>query len=186
MVIQWLHLLTLTAVLQGFLQRDTYSDLQIKTRQVIKECLKYRKIINMRTWNCHLPNSQGGCDKGERLVVNKQSRSTTCINNKDADGRSCLDGEIAYNGTCEIINSKNACEGEGRGKRLNADLYGTVSCRCSADLGYVEVDGICYHEYFRGPCPRNSSLRGSKCVPKNCRKGKIGFKIKSRTNYINH
>ena len=130
--------------------QDNCSDITNKTRQVIKECLKSRKIVNMRTWGCHSPNRQGDCDPGERLVVTTQGvcKTTYCIDNKDADGRPCLDKEIAYNGTCELWSTKHVCEGEGIGQRLYADLYGAVSCRCSVDLGYVDIDGICYQNWM--------------------------------------
>jgi len=137
-------------------------DMSYTSRLVIKECLKLGKIAQIRTFQCYPANSQGGCDAGERLVVNKQSvcKATHCINNKDAEGTPCADGLIAYNGRCYQDGSKTACEGEGKGRRLYADLYGAVSCKCSEDLGYVEVNGTCYHEHFRGPCEIGQSLRG--------------------------
>ena len=112
-------------------------------------------------------------------MVNKQSvcKATHCINNKDAEGTPCPDGLIAYNGKCEIGGSKTACEGEGKGKRLYVDLYGVVSCKCSVDLGYVEVNGTCYHQHFRGPCENGEKLQGLidtgewKCVQNNCSQG---------------
>ena len=154
-------------------------DVNDSTRHVIKECLKFGKIAHLRTFQCYPANSQGGCDPGERLVVNRQSvcKATHCIDNKDDEGTPCPDGLIAYNGRCEIGGSKTACEGEGKGKRLYADLYGAVSCKCSVDLGYVEVNGTCYHEHFRGPCENGEKLQREtdtgegKCVQNNCSQG---------------
>ena len=184
---EWMNVsfLILSLGLYGFSYCNT-CDISDTTRHVIKDCLKLGTIVHLRTFQCYSANSQGGCDPGERLVVNRQSvcKATHCIDNKDAEGTPCSDGLIAYNGRCEISGSKTACEGEGKGKRLYADLYGAVSCKCSVDLGYVEVDGTCYHEYFRGPCKIGKILRGStktsplwKCVPNNCGKGEEGLKI---------
>ena len=154
-------------------------DVSIKARGVIKECLKFGQIVQLRTFECYPANSQGGCDVGERLVVNRNSdcKATHCIDNKDDDGDSCLNGQVAYKGKCELIGSKSACKGEGKGKRLNADLYGTVSCKCSLDIGYVEVGGNCYHQHFRGPCEKGQSLQEQtevglwECVPDICPQG---------------
>ena len=99
------------------------------------------------------------------------------LNNKDEYGYPCPHDIVQYRGRCELIGSKSACVDHGQGKRLSADLYGAVSCRCSLDLGYVEVDGICYHEHFRGPCEegekveRGSDLGEGQCVPNNCTQG---------------
>jgi len=150
-------------------------------RLVIHECLKSSKIAHIRTFQCYSANSQGGYDEGERLVVNRQSDcyATHCIDNKDAEGIPCPDGLITYNGRCEISSSKSACEGEGKGKRLYADLYGAVSCKCSLDHGYVEVHGTCYHEHFRGPCEIGKKLQRQRdtgeweCVQDTCNQGKI-------------
>jgi len=179
----WLYILLVSLGVQGFVQHDNCAQFITNTgRKVIKECSKSFKIVQLRTYECYPANSQGGCGVGERLVVNGNSdcKSTVCIDNKDEDGESCLDGQVAYKGKCELIGSKSACEGEGKGKRLYADLYGTVSCKCSLDLGYVDVKGICYHQHFRGNCPNRHSLRGptktsplSKCVPNSCRKGRV-------------
>jgi len=184
MVMQWLCALLLPVLgLQGFFlnNSDRCSYIDSKKREVIKKCANFGQIAQMRTYECYSANSQGGCDAGERLVVNRQSvcKATHCINNKDAEGTNC-NGLIAYNGRCEQGGSKTACEGEGKGKRLYADLYGAVSCKCSVDLGYVEVNGNCYYEHFRGPCENGKTLRGStissspwKCVPNNCGKDQI-------------
>ena len=83
---------------------------------------------------------------------------------------------------------KTACEGEGKGKRLNADLYGAVSCKCSVDLGYVEVNGTCYHEHFRGPCENGQRLQGQthtgewECVQDDCSQGEASITILVFTN----
>jgi len=145
------------------------------------ECLKQNKIVHLRTYQCYSANSQGGCDEGERLVVNRYDdcKATHCIDNKDAEGTPCPDGLIAYNGRCEINSSKTACEGEGKGMRLYVDLYGSVSCRCSLDHGYVEVNGTCCHEHFRGPCEIGEKLQRKtdtgewECVQNTCNQGKI-------------
>jgi len=156
-------------------------DMSETSRLVIKECLKLGKIAQIRTFQCYPANSQGGCDPGERLVINRQSvcKATHCINNKDDEGTPCADGLIAYNGRCYQDGSKTACEGEGKGRRLYADLYGAVSCKCSEDLGYVEVNGTCYHEHFRGPCEIGQKLQRQtdtgewECVQDYCSQGKV-------------
>ena len=172
--------------LYEFSHGNNCEDMSNTARLVIRKCLKSGKIAHLRTFQCYSANSQGGCDAGERLVVNRQSdcRATHCIDNTDEEGAPCSDGLISFNGRCEISGSKTACEGQGKGKRLYADLYGAVSCKCSLDHGYVEVDGTCYHQHFRGPCEIGKSLRGPtitnplwKCVQNKCVKGKKGFTL---------
>ena len=171
--------LILSQGLYEFSHCNNCVDISDTTRLVIRKCLKLSKIAHLRTFQCYAANSQGGCDAGERLVVNRQSdcRATHCIENKDADGTPCSDGLIVYNGRCEISGSISACEGQGKGKRLYADLYGAVSCRCSLKHGYVEVDGTCYHEHFRGPCEIGEKLQRQtytgewECVQDNCSQG---------------
>ena len=81
-------------------------------------------------------NSQGGCAEGERLVVMKKEEYSVikCVKNRSSDGTACT-GLLSYKGRCHGSGSKSACEGSGLGKRLSADLYGTVACRCAVDLG---------------------------------------------------
>jgi len=162
--------------LYEFSHGNNCEDMSDTARLVIRKCLKSSKITQIRTFQCYSANSQGGCDEGERLVVNRGSDcyATHCIDNKDAEGTPCPDGLITYNGRCEIGGSKSACEGEGKGKRLYADLYGAVSCKCSLDHGYVEVNGTCYHQHFRGPCNNGQSLQNKtvtwewECIQDNC------------------
>ena len=171
--------LILSLALYKFSYGNNCENMSDTARLVIKECLKSSKIAHIRTFQCYSANSQGGCDEGERLVVNRQSDcyATHCIDNKDAEGTPCPDGLIAYNGRCEIGGSKTACEGEGKGIRLYADMYGAVSCRCSLDHGYVEVNGTCCHEHFRGPCEigeklqRKTDIGEWECVQDNCKQG---------------
>ena len=188
MVMQWLCVLSLTTIglLNGFVpnRSDSCSEFDDTKRTVIKNCSKLGQIVRMKTYKCYSANSQGGCDEGERLVVNRKSvcKATHCIDNKDAEGAPCPDGLITYNGRCEIGGSKSACEGEGKGKRLYADLYGAVSCKCSLDHGYVEVNGTCYHQHFRGPCEKGESLQSQtdtgrwECVQDNCSSGEASLK----------
>ena len=148
-----------------------------KVKQII-ECLKQDKIVNLRTFNCSAVNSQGGCDEGQRLVVISGSKcgATKCVGNKTQDAELCSDGMVVYGEKCEILGSKAACEGQGQGKRLIADIYGTLGCECAVDLGYVDVGGTCYHEHFRGPCEdgqhvERSGVQGWECVKNSCGKG---------------
>ena len=141
------------------------------TRKRIKICLNRGQVVHMPTFRCFEVNSQGGCDAGETIVVEKTSEcmATKCLQYKSKDGKPCSKGLFAYKGKCEISGSKFLCLGSGLGKRLLADLYGTVACRCAVDLGYVDVNGRCYHEYFRGPCQEGEQIirdgvQGWKCV----------------------
>ena len=175
---QFWYFLSVTFAVQGFPHQESCSLINEKK---FVECLTKEEIVNLRTFECFPANSRGGCGAGNRLVVARKSgcRLTTCVDNKDEDGDPCPDDTVLYRGRCELIGSKSACEEEGQGKRLSADLYGGVSCRCSLKLGYVEVDGICYHEHFRGPCAegekvqRRSDLGESQCVPNTCTQGLI-------------
>lgn len=147
-------------------------------KKIILECLKQRQIVHIPTFECFEVNSQGGCDVGERIVVMEKSEcgATKCVENKSADEKPCPEGLLAYNGQCEISGSKRVCQNKGLGKRLTGDLYGTVACRCAVDLGYVDVNGSCYHEYFRGPCQEGEQIlrdgfQGWKCVKHSCDQG---------------
>eukprot|EP00090_Calanus_glacialis_P037852 TRINITY_DN6567_c0_g1_i2.p1 TRINITY_DN6567_c0_g1~~TRINITY_DN6567_c0_g1_i2.p1 ORF type:complete len:288 (-),score=50.71 TRINITY_DN6567_c0_g1_i2:69-932(-) len=149
-------------------------------KKIILECLKQRQIVHIPTFECFEVNSQGGCDVGERIVVMEKSEcgATKCVENKSADGKPCPEGLLAYNGQCEISGSKRVCQNKGLGKRLTGDLYGTVACRCAVDLGYVDVNGSCYHEYFRGPCQEGEQILRDgtqkwKCVRHYCKQGQV-------------
>ena len=147
-------------------------------RKRIKECFKNGMVVNRETFKCLEVNSKGGCGEGERLVLREDSdcKASKCLANKDREGNPCPEGSLAYKGSCKLRDSKTACKDAGLGKRLQADLYGEVSCRCAADLGYVDVDGECYHEYQRGPCNYGKQLvrdgtLGGKCRTDTCGQG---------------
>ena len=149
-----------------------------RNKKIIRDCLELGEIVHLSTFECFEVNSQGGCDEGELLVVMEKSEcmATKCVENMSSDGEQCSEGLLAYKGKCEISGSKSACQDTGLGKRLLADLYGTVACRCAVDLGYVDVNGRCYHEYFRGPCQEGEQIlrdgfQGWKCVGHRCDQG---------------
>ena len=168
-------------LVEGFEQpgKDCSDECSLKTKKDrIVECLKQGKIANMGTFNCSAVNSQGGCDKGQRLVIIRDCDcgATQCVEDRTQNEELCSDGMVAYGGRGEILGSKAACEGLGQGKRLLADLYGTLSCECAVDLGYVDVGGTCYHEHFRGPCEQGQQVEmggehGWKCVRNICSQG---------------
>ena len=156
----------------------------------IKYCLNRELIVNRATFNCFKVNSQGDCNEGERLVVMKESecKVTKCVENKYRGGEPCLGGLLAYNGMCMHSGSKTACKDTGLGKRLHADLYGNVTCRCAVDLDYVDVNGTCYHSYTRGPCKAGeqivrNGLQGGKCLKHTCDQGTV-IKLLNVTSFI--
>lgn len=174
-----LNLLFVAISFSQFSHGKICSDINYRSQTVINFCLVEGKITNLRTYECHEANRQGGCEAGERLVINGNGdcKTTHCINNRDDYGEPCPDGQIAYRGRCELVGSKSVCDE--RNKRLFADEYGAVSCVCPVELGYVEVGEVCYHQHFRGPCDRNQSLQRHKetgdwgCVQDTCDQGQV-------------
>eukprot|EP00092_Neocalanus_flemingeri_P013839 GFUD01014930.1.p1 GENE.GFUD01014930.1~~GFUD01014930.1.p1 ORF type:complete len:288 (+),score=60.04 GFUD01014930.1:87-950(+) len=151
-------------------------------RNRIKQCFKRLQVADLHTFECFEVNSKGGCEKGNRMVVdeNSECKASKCIENKDKNGEPCPEEQLAYNGVCELSNSKSACKNTGLGKRLQADLFGKVSCRCALDLGFVDVDGTCYHEFQQGPCKVGQQIirngfQGWKCMntTSTCGPGRI-------------
>ena len=147
------------------------------TLEVFQKCLALHNIVSTLNYECYKANTKGGCKEGERLVVAKNiSCVTKCVANKDERGKPCQDDLIEYKGKCKQIGSESACRSAGLGKRLQADLHGEVKCTCEADLGYIDVDGECYHEHMQGPCEEGEQLlrngkKGWKCVKNTCEKG---------------
>ena len=144
----------------AFEHREEMKCLQSSRNQTI-ECLKQGKITNYRSFECHNIISQGGCEKGERLVMVKGSQcpETECISNRDEQQTACNDGEIVYNGKCLMNGNRNECVKDGLGRALYADIYGEVSCQCAVHRGFLELDGVCHLEYLQGGCPVGQQVR---------------------------
>merc|ERR1719318_1028907 len=119
-------------------------------------------------------------------MINKKSNyiNIKCVENRSADGKPCKESLLAYKGKCQPLGTKTACQGEALGKRLDDGMFDTVECRCSMDLGYVDVNGSCYHEYFRGPCSEGWQIvrtedGGWKCIEDKCPKGWVQWSGKN-------
>ena len=173
---KWLNVLFLIQCLglQNICNGNICEDAGEKTRNLINECLREGKIDESETFQCHTANSLGDCDTGERPVrrftmMNKLRgcASIQCIKNKDKNGTTCGDGLVNYRGLCVEIGWKYVCEGEGKGRWLYADLYGSV----------VELNGICYPEYSKGPCRNDERLEVKECTS---RYDSVSVRAKSR------
>lgn len=145
-------------------------------------CLQRDEVPDYNNFKCYkvappeMRNEK--CGAGELLVVSSicsDYPSIKCRAPVLSNGTACpAYAPLVYRDACRP--PADRC-GQGN-RRLEADIYGEVSCVCPAMLGYLQwTDGRCYHEYMRGPCPEGEQLvRGNNsigCVRHNCRAGRV-------------
>ena len=132
-------------------------------RERLFQCLQRDLIPNKITAECIKINSQGNCNKGERVVmhVNGRCATTKCIKNKD-DSKICFNGTFPFKGECHDLEDDISCNivtqridpnPKTNKYSLQVDHFGEkVTCGCNNQLGFILHDGDCYSEGSLAAC----------------------------------
>eukprot|EP00090_Calanus_glacialis_P041698 TRINITY_DN74210_c0_g1_i1.p1 TRINITY_DN74210_c0_g1~~TRINITY_DN74210_c0_g1_i1.p1 ORF type:complete len:293 (-),score=59.97 TRINITY_DN74210_c0_g1_i1:425-1303(-) len=122
-------------------------------------CWEQGKVLWPIDYRCYTLNGRGKpCYGDQRLVLSKSScPEAKCQGYFSSTITRCKGRNVSYRGACVDPEDRQLCGGR-LGRRLTADVHGVYSCKCSRELGYLEVMGSCYVQFSQGPCSEGEQL----------------------------
>ena len=116
----------------------------------IMSCAKQGMLFYPPSKECHLPISQGPCDKEEMMVLGREGMGE-CVKNP------CAEDMLWTGELCVEMYRQDGCAG--RGERMLYNVKGGVECGC--EEGWGRVGGGCHQHSTQGPFTEGYLLRES-------------------------